>query len=70
MDESLRGNRSMTADIDHLEALSHVSDEGIELNPHPYERASEDARRDYDRDIEQLAKRREARDRAAASLPD
>jgi hypothetical protein len=60
----------MTANIDLLEALSSVSDQGIEQNKHPYERASEDDRRDYDRDIEQLAKRREARERAAASLPD
>jgi len=60
----------MAANIELLEALTSVSDDGIEQNPHPYQRATEDERRDYDRDIEQLAQRREARERAAASLPD
>ena len=62
--------RLMAANIELLEALTSVSDDGIEQNPHPYQRATEDERRDYDRDIEQLAQRREARERAAASLPD
>jgi len=60
----------MVANIELLEVLSTVSDETIERNPHPYQRASEDDRQDYDRDIEHLAKRREARERDAASLPD
>ncbi len=60
----------MAANLELLEALSDVSNEAIEQNPHPYQRASEDDRRDYDRDIEHLAKTREARERAAASLPD
>lgn len=62
--------RLMAANIELLEALSSFSDERIEQNPHPYQRASEDDRRDYDQDIERLAKRREARERDAASLPD
>lgn len=60
----------MTANIQLLEELSSVSSDGVEENPHPYERASEDKRRAYDRDIERLAKQREARDWAVVSLRD
>ncbi len=60
----------MTANIELLETLSSVSFDGIEENAHPYERASEDKRLAYDRDLENLANQREARERAIASISD
>jgi hypothetical protein len=60
----------MASKIDLLEALVSASTEAVEETSHPYERATETEREDYDRKIETVANQREARERAAASSPD
>jgi hypothetical protein len=52
---------------DLLEELCSASFE-IEQSPHPYERATEAERAAYDRRLEERARERELRERAAVDL--